>query len=564
LDNQSRKWQAWLLWLIPLSFILVFFYQPLAAIFRLVFSDQFASGWQSFNSQQVLKPLGFTIWQALLSTLLTLLLGLPAAYIFSHFKFAGSRALRSLSLVPFILPTVVAAAAFNALLGPNGWLNLAAMRLFQLSTPPLKVLNSLPAILLVHVFYNISIIIRIVGSAWGRLSERLSQAATMLGASPLQRFKRVTLPLLSPAILGAALLVFLFDFTSFGVVLMLGGPGFATLEVEIYTQTMMYLNLPVAGLLSIVQLAFTLLLTFLYNRMTQQRFGKFALASEERNLRKPKKRLEKLGVIVLSIILVVLILLPLLSLAARSMFILDAARGERGEVKTGFTLAYYRMLFENPTGSLFYVPPIRAIHNSLGYALATVLLTTVIGILTAYAVVRSGRMSRWVEPFISLPLGTSAVTMGLGFIVVFNHPPWMNTKFPFLIPIAHTLIALPLSLHTLLPALRGIPETLRQSARVMGANPWQVFSKVDLPILLRAVLVSMVFSLTVSLGEFGAASFLSSVQRPTVPIAIYRYISMPGSTNYGQALAMSTLLMLVCIGGVFLIEKIKLPGEELF
>lgn len=148
-------WQTLLLWVLPLAFLLIFFYQPLLAIFRLVFSAQFSQGWKLFRWSQITKPLAFTLYQATLSTVLTLVLGLPAAYLFARFDFAGRKFLRVLITIPFILPTVVVAAAFNTLLGPRGWLNLGLMSLFNLSTPPINMLNSLSAILLAHIFFTI-------------------------------------------------------------------------------------------------------------------------------------------------------------------------------------------------------------------------------------------------------------------------------------------------------------------------------------------------------------------------------------------------------------------------
>jgi len=562
--DQKHPWQKGLLWLLPAAFLLIFFYQPLLNILRLAFSPLFQTGWEGVQAAQVLKPLGFTLWQALLSTLLTLIVGLPAAYLLSHFEFKGREGLRLLSLLPFILPTVVVAASFNALLGPRGWLNLGLMALLNLSEPPIHMLQSLPAILLAHVFYNTAIIIRLVGSTWSRLDQKLVHAAQMLGANPWQAFREVTLPLLLPAITGASLLVFLFDFTSFGVVLMLGGPQFATLEVEIYTQALYMLNLRLAAVLSLVQLACTLLVAWLQSRVSQLRYGKAALSAERANLRSPRGAAEKTFTVVMTIILVLLILTPLLSLITRSFVTLEAARGERGQVQTGFTLRYYQELFQNRTGSLFYVPPIMAVRNSLVYAALTVVIAIVLGMLGAYALNQPWRVNRVLEPLFMLPLGASAVTLGLGFLVTFRQAAWSALPFPLLIPTAHALVALPMVVRTLLPALRSIPVSLRQAASTLGADEQRVFREVDLPLLLRPLLVSMVFAFTISLGEFGASSFLSSAQTPTIPVAIYRYISQPGALNYGQALAMSSLLLMVCAAGIFLIEKIRLPGEELY
>ncbi len=562
--KRGKFWWKALLWLLPAAFLLVFFYQPLAAVLRLAFSARLAGEGQSFQPAMVAETFGFTLWQALLSTLLTLGVGLPAAYLFSHFEFPGRKFLRLITLLPFILPTVVTAVCFNSLLGPRGWLNLGLMALFNLSEPPVHILDSLPAILLAHVFYNSSLIIRIVGGAWSRLDRKLTQAARMLGADAWHTFWELTLPLLLPAIGGASLLVFLFDFTSFGVVLMLGGPRFATLEVEIYTQALYLFNLPLAGVLSVVQLAFTLLVAWLQNRVSLPRYGKAAMSSERANLRRPKTRAEKAFTLAVVIMLAALTLLPLLSLVTRSVVSLEADRGARGEVQAGFTLRYYRELFRNTSGSIFYVPPVTAVRNSLLYAGAAMLIANLLGLLTSYALQASGRLGRWLEPLFILPLGASAVTLGLGFVMVFRRPPWDAFSFPMLIPFAHALVALPLVLRTLLPTLRGIPDSLRQAAGTLGAGWARVFREVDLPVMLRSLLVSMVFAFTVSLGEFGASSFLSTGQNPTIPVAIFRYISQPGALNYGQALAMSTILLLVCAAGSVLIEKARLPGEELF
>ena len=552
------------LWLIPLAFLAYFFYQPLIAIFRVVFSERFSQGWEFFEWSQVSRPLSFTFFQATLSTLLTLLVGLPAAWLFAKFDFPGRKALRSISLLPFILPTVVVAAAFNTLIGPQGWINQALMALLDLSVPPLKLLNSLPAILMAHVFYNTSIIIRIVSSSWSRLNPRLEHAARMLGATPWQAFTKVTLPLLAPSLLSASLLVFLFDFTSFGVVLMLGGPQFSTIEVEIYNQAMNQFNLPVAGLLSVIQLGITLLVTLLQNRVNTPRYGKAALNPERSALSRPAKRWQKIFVIFMVICLILLFAVPVVSLITRSFVTLEADRGQRGEVAVGLTLRYYRELFQNRSGSIFYVPPIQAIRNSLLYSGVAILISGSLGLLTAYALAQRARFNKYLEPLFILPLGASAVTLGLGFLLIFNRPPWANSSFPLMIPIAHSLIALPFVVRTILPAIRSIPESLREASRTLGANPLQVLLKVDLPIVLRSLLVSLVFAFTISLGEFGATSFLSNIHTPTIPVAIYRYISQPGALNYGQALAMSSLLLLVCGLGSILIEKIRLPGEELF
>ena len=160
-----------------------------------------------------------------------------------------------------------------------------------------------------------------------------------------------------------------------------------------------------------------------------------------------------------------------------------------------------------------------------------------------------------------LPLGAGSVILGLGFLLTFNHAPWTSGRYPVILPIAHALIALPFVVRTMVPAIKSIPQNLRDAAAVMGANHWRVRREIDFPILSRALMVSLAFCFTISLGEFGASGFLANASTPTVPIAIFRYMSQPGALNYGQALAMSTLLMITCVAGSFFIEHMRLPGK---
>jgi thiamine transport system permease protein len=569
----KRKFQRWhknptlralLFWALPAVFLAYFFFQPLLALFNLVVSPAWGFNLGTLNLTRIWRPLSFTLGQAALSTLLTLMIGLPGAWLFARFTFPGKRALKILTTLPFILPTVVVAAGFNALLGPRGWLNLGLIALFDLTSPPIQFLNTFGAILIAHIFYNTSIIIRVVSNAWSQQNIRLQHAAQVLGASPWRTFREVTLPLLKPSILAGTFLVFLFNFTSFGVVLMLGGPRFATLEVEIYVQALHLLNLPLASILSILQLFCTLLITLGHNQVSGLGDMVISPPAQVIGVRKPRQGLERLVSILLIITLFSLLVAPLASLALRSFVKLEPTRGERGEIQRGLTLQFYRELGLNRRGDLFFVPPIAAARNSFIFALLTIGITLSLGILVAYALLQRTIINKFLDPLLMLPLGASAITLGLGFIIVFNRPPFSTFSFPILIPIAHSLVALPFIVRTLGPALGNISPSLRNAARVLGASPFRVWREVDLPLLTPALLVSMIFALTISLGEFGASTFLVRPQYPTMPVAIFRYISQPGALNYGQALAMSTILMVVCALGIFIIERLRLPGKDSF
>jgi thiamine transport system permease protein len=547
-------------WLLPSLFFGVFFFYPLARILRLGFDLHALAGRWPAYLPRLAGVLNFTFYEATLSTILTLLIGLPAAGLFARYDFRGKALLRALTAIPFMLPTVVVAAGFNALLGPRGWINLAAERWLGFADPPLQFVGTLGAILLAHVFYNTTIVIRVVGNALAHLDPRLEAAARTLGASPLNVFRQVTLPLLRPAILAASLLVFLFDFTSFGVILLLGGPRFSTLEVEIYIQALQLFNLPLAAWLSLIQLLCTLAFSVLYSRTVGRIVVPVNPRAARENAHRPRRFGQVVFVMFMVALLLVLFVLPLVSLPSRSLARLEAARGERTGVQYGVTLDYYTELFVNRRDSLFYVPPVDALLNSLAYAATTVLLSLFLGFPVASALARPGRIEKLLDPLLMLPLGASAVTLGLGFILAFNRPPLDFLASPLVVPLAHTLIALPFVIRTLQPALAAIPDRLREAAVVLGASPGRAWWEVDWPIVSRATLAAAVFAFTVSLGEFGATLLLARPDHPTLTTAIYRFLSQPGSLNYGQAMAMATILMTLCAACVLFIERLRLPG----
>lgn len=552
------------LWVAPVCFLVLFYFYPLGSIIKLSLARSQSGFYSPFieaiKSPIVWRTLSFTIWQAFVSTALTLALGLPGAYLFSHYNFQGKSLLLALTGIPFMMPTLVVAAAFNALLGSNGWINLGLMHIFNLKDPPIQFTNTLIAILVAHVFYNTTIILRMVGDFWSHLDPHLNQAARMLGANRWQAIRWVILPILAPAIAAAALLVFIFDFTSFGVILILGGPKFSTLEVEIYYQTISLFNLPLAAVLSMLQLACTFGLTMIYTKLIRRLSIPLPLKSHGVTQRRLSSHRSKFMAGILVTILFTLLILPLGALAIRSFTRLEPNRGEQAVASSGFTLDFYRNLKQNRNDSIFFAPPSTAIAVSLGYALTTTILALSLGFPAALALSRdvSSRINNGLDSILMLPLGTSAVTLGLGFIVALDKPPLDLRSSWILVPLAHTLVAFPFVVRNLTPALRSIRPRIHQAAAVLGASPANVLKYIDVPLIARSVLVAATFAFTISLGEFGATSLIARPEYPTVPIAIYRLMSRPGDNNYGQALALSTILMLVAGVGMLLINRMRI------
>ncbi|OKJ02847.1 iron ABC transporter permease [Streptomyces sp. CB01249] len=525
---------------VPVAFFAVFFAYPVAAIVgRGLKADgvwQFGRFGEVLARPEIRDVLWFTLWQALASTALTLLIALPGAYVFARFDFPGKQVLRAVVTVPFVLPTVVVGTAFLALLGRGGLLDeLWGVRLD----------TTVWAILLAHVFFNYAVVVRTVGGLWAQLDPRQEEAARVLGASRFTAWRRVTLPALAPAVAAAALMVFLFTFTSFGVVQILGGPGFSTLEVEIYRQTAQLLALPTAAVLTLVQFAAVGAILAVHAWTVRRRERALKLVDPSQTARKPHGagQWTLLAGVLLSVLL--LVLLPLAVLVERSL--------------GGSGFAYYRALTSADANSgTFLVAPVEAIGNSLRYALVATLIALVVGGLAAAALTRrAGRLVRGFDALLMLPLGVSAVTVGFGFLITLDKPPLDLRTSWILVPLAQALVGVPFVVRTMLPVLRAVDARLREAAAVLGASPLRAWREVDFPLVRRALLVAAGFAFAVSLGEFGATVFIARPDNPTLPVAVARLLGRSGDLNYGQAMALSTVLMLVCAVSLLLLERIR-------
>ncbi|CAL9444385.1 hypothetical protein SUDANB150_02286 [Streptomyces sp. enrichment culture] len=524
---------------VPVAFFAVFFAYPVAAI---VARGLDVDGvWRLGRIGDVLAQsdvrhvLWFTTWQALASTALTLLVALPGAYVFARFDFPGKQVLRAVVTVPFVLPTVVVGTAFLALVGRGGLLDeLWGLRLD----------TTVWAILLAHVFFNYAVVVRTVGGLWAQLDPRQEEAARMLGASRLRAWRQVTLPALAPAVAAAALMVFLFTFTSFGVVQILGGPTFSTLEVEIYRQTSQVFDLSTAAVLTLVQFAAVAAVLAVHAWTVRRRESALRLVDAATTARRPRGAGQWALLTGVLGVIVVLLVLPLAVLVQRSL-------GASG-------FGYYRAL-TSEDGGAFLVPPIEAIGNSLQYAVAATAIAVVIGGLAAAALTRrdAGRFVRGFDALLMLPLGVSAVTVGFGFLIALDEPPLDLRSSWILVPLAQALVGVPFVVRTMLPVLRAVDGRLREAAAVLGASPWRVWREVDLPMVRRALLVAAGFAFAVSLGEFGATVFIARPDNPTLPVAVARLLGRPGDMNYGQAMALSTILMLVCAVALVVLERLR-------
>ncbi|NND03524.1 MAG: iron ABC transporter permease [Acidimicrobiia bacterium] len=535
--TSERRWARLALAAVPVGFLAYFFVYPLVSILLTGFTDG-GAGFDVLTRASTRSVVWFTLWQAIVSTIATVVIAMPGAYLLGRYDFRGKRAVKAAITVPFIMPTVVVGGAFLTLLGPSGPFGVDLRR-------------TVWAILIAHVFFNYAVVVRTVSSAWERLDPELSAAATSLGASHTQVFRHITLPLLTPAIASAASIVFLFSFTSFGVVLILGDLVHSTVEVEIWRQATNLLNLGAAASLAVVQLIAISAVLVAYSRYQRARSVSGRVASIRATAITPATPRQKAVVAANLLLMAGLLVSPLAAIVIRAV-----------STGSGWGFDNFTSLVE-PTSALF-VPAIEAIRNSIWIAALATAIAVTIGTMTAWSIDRATtRFGQSLDVFIMLPLGTSAVTLGFGFLIALDTPIDLRTSF-WILPIAHALIAIPFVVRTTLPVLRTIDDRLREAAAVLGASPSRIFRELDVPIARRALVVGSGFAFAVSMGEFGATSFLARPDTPTLPIAIYRLLTRPGSATFGQAMAAATVLMVVTAFGIFAVERWRSDTEQEF
>ncbi|MGE5720206.1 MAG: ABC transporter permease [Nocardioidaceae bacterium] len=534
---------------VPVAFLGVFFVLPLSGMLAQGFwvdgSLDLSGVAETLSRPRVHRVLWFTAWSSLTATAVTTLLGVPVAYALYRLDFRGRQALRALVVMPFVLPTVVVGVAFRTLLAPAGPLGFLGLD------------GSAVGILAALIFFNLAVVVRTVGGLWEGLDRRREDAAAALGASPWQVLRTVTLPALKPGIVSAATVVFLFCSTAFGVVLTLGGLRYGTVETEIYILTTQFLDLRAAAVLSVVQLLAVVVLLLLAGRARGARSHALDRVAETSARRRPGRR-DVLALVATGLV-VGFLALPLLTLLLRSLR--DAG---------GWGLGNYRSLGTTGGGNALTVPVWTALENSLRIAVDATLLALTLGLTVAFLVSRParGRAQRRGRAFLDglfmLPLGVSAVTIGFGFLITLDEPPLDLRSSPLLVPVAQAMVALPLVVRTLVPVLRSIDPRQRQAAATLGASPLRALLVVDLPAVWRPALAAAGFAFAVSLGEFGATSFLARPDRPTLPVVIYQLISRPGAENFGMALAASVVLAVVTVLVMGAVERLRIRSMGSF
>ena len=522
-------------------FLALLFYFPLSLVLK---SALFPNN--SFSLVNIISLLSkeynqriiiFTLFQALLSTIFTVLLGLPGAWLLAVKNFPGKRILKAVSSVPFVLPSILVVLGFVIFYGNNGFLNKILMNINGNKEPVVKILYSMKAIILAHGFYNFPIILRLVSTLWEKLDKSQSNAAMSLGAGRLRLFFTITLPQILPAILAGAALVFVFCFTSFAVILVLGGgPSFTTIEVEIYRQARVSLNMEAAASLSLVGIIITSIFVFInvHFQSSLNYHDNIQNRKVFKNIKTTNHRKINPFISIYIIIISFLVGAPVVSVIIKSFFPLSAGRTDH------LSISAYTNIF-NTTNGNFGTTLIHAISNSISFASYTVILSIIIGTTVSFILKGKNKSIKILDTLFMLPISVSSVILGLGYLKVMNYINNPSKYSSLLIILAHTVIAFPFVTRAVKPVLDKIKPDIIQAGLSLGETPFRVFITIQLPLLKSAIFAGAAFAFAISIGEMNATILLSSENTITIPIMMYRLI---GSYNFTAACALGTVLII--------------------
>ena len=493
---------------------------------------------------------GFTAYQALLSTIASVLLGLPGAWLLARFEFPGRETLRSLTILPFVMPSIMVAIGFVATFGRNGTLNAV---LGALGLPTVDLLFTIEAIVIAHAFYNAPLVARVTTAAWESVDASAVETARSLGASPVRAFRDVVLPQLLPAIAIGATLTFVFTFASFPIVLALGGFQLATVEVFIYSriQNLAYAE---AAALAVVETTISLGLTYLYLRYEgrQRASGQGARPQPRRSLWPESTSVRSLGTRI-GIVAYALVVLAVFVGPIASM-VLTSLTGPQG----GLTLDHYLFLLERQqTGASYQVRPLPAIENSLLFGVGTLLVALPMGVVMAVLTTRQFRGRAIVDALSMAPLAVSGIVVGLGLLrgLVFGIEVFgtrVQVTGALAVVAAHAVGAYPFVTRNVAPLLGNLDPRLVESARSLGASRVRALVDIELPLVAAGVVAGAAFAFAISIGEFDSTVVLAEGSTSyTMPVAVERYLGR----RLGPATAMGCVLLAVTSLSFVIIER---------
>lgn len=506
---------------------------------------------KNFVSQ---NTIGFTFVQSFFSTILTIMFGFPIAWVLGRYSWPFKSFLRSILTLPFVIPAIIAAMGFLTITGPYG-LDIRTNESTWWFT-----------LILSHAWFNIALIIRFCEPVLSTLNPNLEEQLLLLpnGVTLYSRLKTLWIPILTPAIAAASCMTFVFSFTSFALV------KWITVRDKTLESTMAevsssagiqgYMESSSDIVLGASLIQFLVLLTSLWLMSVLQRNSRSKWQQANEKVAQ-SKNFRGWFILVPAIFFV---MLPLISVIIGSLRVRDV---NENSSSFKWSAEGWSEAFQ---GSYSFPPLSEALFNSLIYSCGTLIVAVPLGYALASTIhnleEKNLSLSKILEMYTMLPFALSAAMIGLGVMLgIIKLNPSSAYDFRFLPALAHIIITVPFVVRIILPALRSFDLSYDDNAKVLGINSFQRFLKIKLPLMKGSILVATVFTLAMSLGEFGASFIVArNSEWVTIPLLIdsLRGKPMKDPLTVPASNAVATVLMVITMILFLIVERFRNKNDR--
>jgi iron(III) transport system permease protein len=527
--------------------LLFFVAYPLYAVLRESVMDDAGKFVGTANYVNFLKSEYFrqvfynTLFTSGVATVGAVLIGLVFAYGMTRIDLPWKWLFMITAILPMITPPFINAFSLILLLGRNGVVNVFLEKWLGFKF----VIYGYHGIILSEILTTFPLAYLIISAAFSGLDSTLEDSAQDLGAKPLQVLFTVTLPLITPAILTATLMVFMNNLSAFGAPALLGG-GISVLAVESVVQILGVLDWGMGTTLSVVLLIPSFLLFYFQNWYRSKRsYVTITGQPAHTEFRKTPWKIK-------GPTFAFCLLLSVIVLITYAVIIVGGFSRVWG-VDSSFTLNHYRLVFTNT---------LRSITNSVILSSMGALLATLLGLLTAYLVVRRVFWGRRLMDFLgTLPYAVPGTMMGLGFVMAFNKAPLILTGTAFILVLDYCIRRMPFGLRSGVSTLKQIDVAMEEASADLGA-PWlTTFRKIVLPLMKPAFIAGITFAFIRAMTELTSTIFLVTPRWRVMAVDIYNMVE---SGALGGAAAMSTLLMAIVILVLVIIYRVTGATTSMF
>ena len=507
-----------------------------------VIAGSFAEGfehWRRFAASPTdREALTATLIIALGSVVAATAIGLPLAFLLTRFDFRGRRTLGAIATLPAALPPLVGVVAFLFLYGESGVVTRVTQHLLGLERAPWT-FTGVPAIIFVHAYTMYVYVFLLVSAGLERVDTTLHDAAAGLGAGAFRRLRRVTLPLLTPAIAGSMLLVFMSALGSFSAPYVFGG-GVRVLSTQILASKLNG-NLGLAYVETTV-LALSAIAGLVLFRWIERRRNYTVSAKGAATRIAIRSTAGRIGGAMLAAVLVTVLVLPHLMVMLVS-FARDGAWTTQ-VLPPEYTLDNFRRL---ATDSALWRP----IVNSLSMAAVAVAANIVVCFVAAYLIVlRSFRGRRLLELLVALPWAIPATAIAIGLAATFNVDDPKTGRIIligtfWILPLAYFIRGIPLVATAVESSLRQMDPSIEDAARGLGASWWMTVRRVIIPAARPGLIAGAMLAAVTAVGEFVASVVLYTHANRPISVEILAQLR---ALSFGTAAAFSVLLILLTLG----------------